>query len=103
MTQQICDRLRDFETDNTMLLQAVDAVYQARQKEDTAFKRFSGKDFASDDLKREDALEDKYMSTVHNVLNGLLYLPDTIAHAGPDTNARPNSRSDTDTRPQRWR
>ena len=42
-----------------------------------AFKRFSGKDFASDDLKREDALEDKYMSTVHNVLNGLLYLPDT--------------------------
>ena len=45
--------------------------------QETAFKRFSGKDFASDDLKREDALEDKYMSTVHNVLNGLLYLPDT--------------------------
>ena len=58
MTQQICDRLRDFETDNTMLLQAVDAVYQARQKEDTAFKRFSSKDFASDDLKKEDGLEE---------------------------------------------
>ena len=46
-----------------MLIQAVNGVHQARQAEDTAFKRFSGKDFASDDLKREDALEDKYMST----------------------------------------
>ena len=39
--------------------------------------RFSGKDFASDDLKREDALEDKYMSTALGILNGLLYLPET--------------------------
>ena len=60
-----------------MLIQAVNGVHQARQAEDTAFKRFSGKDFASDDLKREDALEDKYMSTALGILNGLLYLPET--------------------------
>ena len=77
VTQQICDRLRDFETENQMLIQAVNGVHQARQAEDTAFKRFSGKDFASDDLKREDALEDKYMSTALGILNGLLYLPET--------------------------
>jgi len=77
VTQQINDRFAEFETDNQMFIVARQAVHQARQGEDTAFKRFSGKDFASDDLKREDALEDKYMSTVHNVLNGLLYLPDT--------------------------
>ncbi|MBP5338522.1 MAG: hypothetical protein J6Z14_04355 [Prevotella sp.] len=77
VTQQIDDRFAEFETDNAMFIAARQAVHQARQGEDTAFKRFSGKDFASDDLKREDALEDKYMSTVHNVLNGLLYLPDT--------------------------
>lgn len=63
VSQQICDRLRDFETENQMLIQAVNGVHQARQAEDAAFKRFSGKDFASDDLKKEDALEDKYMST----------------------------------------
>ena len=77
VSQQICDRLRDFETENQMLIQAVSGVHQARQAEDTAFKRFSGKDFASDDLKREDALEDKYMSTALGILNGLLYLPET--------------------------
>ena len=77
VSQQICDRLRDFETENQMLIQAVNGVHQARQTEDTAFKRFSGKDFASDDLKREDALEDKYMSTALGILNGLLYLPET--------------------------
>ena len=77
VSQQICDRLRDFETENQMLIQAVNGVHQARQAEDAAFKRFSGKDFASDDLKREDALEDKYMSTALGILNGLLYLPDT--------------------------
>ena len=77
VSQQICDRLRDFETENMMLIQAVEGVHQARQAEDTAFKRFSGKDFASDDLKREDALEDKYMSTALGILNGLLYLPET--------------------------
>ena len=77
VSQPICDRLRDFETENQMLIQAVSGVHQARQAEDTAFKRFSGKDFASDDLKREDALEDKYMSTALGILNGLLYLPET--------------------------
>ena len=77
VSQQICDRLRDFETENQMLIQAVNGVHQARQAEDTAFKRVSGKDFASDDLKREDALEDKYMSTALGILNGLLYLPET--------------------------
>ena len=77
VTQQICDRMTGFTTDNAMLTAAIADVTAARQAEDTAFKRFSGKDFASDDLKREDSIEDKYMSTVHNVLNGLLYLPDT--------------------------
>lgn len=77
MTQQICDRFAEFETDNQMFIAARNAVHQARQAEDTAYKRFSGKDFASEDLKREDALEDKYMSTAQGILNGLLYLPDT--------------------------
>ena len=77
MTQQICDRLRDFETENQMLTAARTLVQQARQAEDMAFKRFSGKDFASDDLKKEDALEDKYMSTAQGILNGLLYLPES--------------------------
>ena len=77
VTQQICDRLRDFETENMMLIQAIDGVHTARQAEDTAYKRFSGKDFASDDLKAADQLEDKYMSTIHNILNALLYLPET--------------------------
>ena len=51
VTQQICDRMRDFETENTMLIQAVNVVHTVRQAEDAAYKRFSGKDFASDDLK----------------------------------------------------
>jgi len=69
VTQQIDDRLAAFETDNTMLLNAATAVHAARQAEDIAFKRFSGKDFASDDLKREDRLEDQYMSTIRAMLN----------------------------------
>ena len=77
VTQQIDDRFAEFETDNQMFIAARNAVHQARQAEDTAFKRFSGKDFASDDMKREDALEDKYMSTAQGILNGLLYLPET--------------------------
>ena len=76
VTQQIDDRLQGFETDNTMLQQAAAAVHTARQAEDTAYRRYSGKDFASDDLKREDALEDKYMSTIRALLNALLCLPD---------------------------
>ena len=51
MTQQIDDRFAEFETDNQLFIAARTAVHQARQAEDTAFKRFSGKDFASDDLK----------------------------------------------------
>ena len=77
VTQQICGRLTAFETDNALLTTAVQGVTAARQAEDTAFKRYSGKDFASDDLKREDALEDKYMSAAMGILNGLLYLPET--------------------------
>lgn len=77
VTQQISDRLTAFTTDNQMLTTAVQGVTAARQAEDTAFKRYSGKDFASDDLKKEDALEDKYMSATQGILNGLLYLPET--------------------------
>ena len=77
VTQQISDRLNDYTTDNAMLLAAIQSVGQARIAEDTAYKRFSGKDFASDDLKREDTLGDNYMSTTRGILNGLLYLPMT--------------------------
>ena len=77
VTQQICDRMRDFETENMMLLQAIDGVHTARQAEDVAFKRFSGKDFASDDLKKEDRLEDQYMSVIRAILNGLTLLPES--------------------------
>ena len=77
VTQQIDDRFAEFETENQMFIAARNAVHQARQAEDTAYKRFSGKDFASEDLKREDALEDKYMSTALGILNGLLYLPES--------------------------
>jgi len=77
VTQQIDDRLQAFETDNQMLTAAVAGVHQARLAEDAAYRRFSGKDFASDDLKAADQLEDKYMSAVHAILNGLLYLPES--------------------------
>ena len=77
VSQQICDRLTGYTTDNAMLLAAVQGVTAAREAEDLAFKRYSGKDFASDDLKTEDGLEDKYMSTALGILNGLLNLPNT--------------------------
>ena len=77
VTQQIDDRLQAFETENQMLIQAAAAVHTARQKEEEAYRRFLGKDFASDDLKAADQLEDKYMSAIHAILNGLLYLPET--------------------------
>ena len=47
-----------------------------REDRNEPLRRYSGKDFASDDLKREDALEDKYMSTIRALLNALLCLPD---------------------------
>lgn len=65
VTQQIDDRFAAFETDNTMFLNAATAVHAERQAEDIAFKRFSGKDFASDDLKREDRLE--YCKGTHSL------------------------------------
>ena len=77
VSQQCCDRLTAFTTDNSPLTIAIQQVLAARQAEDAAFKRFSGKDFASDDLKKEDGLEDKYMSTILGILNGLLCLPET--------------------------
>ena len=77
VTQQIDDRLAEFETENQMFALARQAVHQARQAEDAAYRRYSGKDFASDDLKKADQLEDNYMSVIHNSLNALLYLPET--------------------------
>ena len=53
VTQQIDDRFAEFETDNAMFIAARQTVHQARQGEDTAFKRFSGKDFASDGFEAE--------------------------------------------------
>ncbi len=77
VTQQINDRLVAFTTDNQLLVTAIQGVTAARQAEDIAYKRLSGKDFASEDLKKEDGLEDNYMSTIRGILNGLLYLPET--------------------------
>ena len=77
VTEQISDRLTAFTTDNQMLVQAIALVQQRRQAEDVAYKRFRGKDFASDDLKHEDQLEDKYMSATLAILNGLLFLPES--------------------------
>ena len=77
VSQQCCDRLTAFTTDNSPLTIAIQQVLAARQAEDAAFKRFSGKDFASDDLKKEDGLEDNYMSAILAILNGLLCLPET--------------------------
>ena len=50
VTQQIDDRLQAFETENQMLIQAAAAVHTARQKEDAAYRRFSGKDLTSSSL-----------------------------------------------------
>lgn len=77
VTQQICNRLQQAEVSNPMLAEAVKAVADARQKEDDAYRRFSGKDFVSDDLKAADELEDKYMATIRGILNALVYLPGT--------------------------
>lgn len=77
VTQQILNRLQEAKVTNPMLAEATKAVAEARQKEDDAYRRYSGKDFVSDDLKAADELEDNYMSTVHNALNALLYLPKT--------------------------
>ena len=76
VSQQICERLVNFTTANTMLQQAIALVQTRRQQEDYAFRHYSGKDFAADDLKREDALEDKYMSAIRGTLKAMLYLPD---------------------------
>ena len=77
VTQQISDRLQQAAVSNPMLAEATKAVAAARQKEDDAYRRYSGKDFASDDLKAADELEDKYMAAVRNILNGYLYLPES--------------------------
>ena len=76
VTTQIDDRVASYETENQMVLEAASVVHQRRQAEDTAYKRFSGKDFASDDLKKEDRLEDQYMSVIHNILLALMMLPE---------------------------
>lgn len=77
VTEQIDERLAEFETENQMFITARQAVHTARQAEDAAYRRYSGKDFASDDLKKAEQLEDNYMSVIHNSLNALLYLPET--------------------------
>jgi len=76
VTQQIDDRLAELETENRMLIDARQAVHTARHNEDVAYRRYSGKDFASDDLKGS-ASRMQSQSTIHNLLNALLYLPET--------------------------
>ena len=77
VSQQIYDRLLAFTTSNEMLINAIQEIGVRRQAEDAAYKRYSGKDFASDDLKKEDGLEDNYMSCIRALLNALLNLPET--------------------------
>ena len=77
VSQQIYDRLLAFTTSNEMLINAIQEIGLRRQAEDAAYKRYSGKDFASDDLKKEDGLEDNYMSCIRALLNALLNLPET--------------------------
>ena len=77
VTQQILTRLQSAEIENEMYAQSIVGVRTARQAEDEAYCRYSGKDFVSDDLKAADQLMDKYMSAIHGILNGMLYLPDT--------------------------
>lgn len=76
VSTQIYDRLVAFQTVNQMLQSAIQGVGVARAAEDIAFKNFSGKDFASDDLKKEDGLEDKYMGVARGILTALLSLPE---------------------------
>ena len=77
VTQQILNRLQEAKVENQMFKEATKAVADARQKEDDAYRRYSGKDFVSDDLKAADELEDKYMMAIHYILRGLLHLPET--------------------------
>lgn len=77
VTQQILNRLQGAKVTNDMLTEAVKAVAEARKNEDEAYRRYSGKDFVSDDLRKADELEDKYMTAVHSLLRSLLYLPET--------------------------
>ena len=77
VTSQILERLQGLETDNQMLVEAVAALQQCCQNETASYGRYTAKDFASDDLKAADVLEDKYMSTIRNSLNALLYLPES--------------------------
>lgn len=76
VTQQIDDRLKAIETDNELLIKARKAVSDARQAEDAAYRRYSSKDFTSDDLKKADVRVDNYMSAIRGILNALIYLPD---------------------------
>ena len=77
VTRQIYDRLKEAEVSNTTFDELVKAVGEARQKEDDAYRRYSARDFVSDDLRLADELEDKYMSGIHNILRGILYLPES--------------------------
>lgn len=77
VTRQIYDRLKEAEVENPMYDELVKAVGEARQKEDDAYRRYSARDFVTDDLRAADELEDKYMSGIHNILRGILYLPES--------------------------
>ena len=77
VTRQINDRLQEAKVSNPMFTELVKAVSEARQKEDDAYRRYSNKDFVSDDLKAADELEDKYMKAIHNFLRAFLDLPET--------------------------
>lgn len=77
VTQNILALAQAAEVENATYAQAIAALRTARQAEDDAYKRNSDKDFAGEDLKAADILQDKYMTAVRNMLAAYRYLPET--------------------------
>ena len=78
-TKEIDDRLAAFETENAFLIAARTALHGAVQDEDTVYHSYSVKDFTSDDLAAADAVLDRYMLTIKNMMKALTQLPDAQA------------------------
>ena len=77
VTQSILTLAQAAEVESPLYVQALAALRTARQAEDDAYQRVSGKDFTSEDLKAADRLQDQYMTTVRNLLASYEYLPET--------------------------
>ncbi len=75
--EQIYQLLLGYHTENQKLIDAIQRVGTARTNEYNVYKRFRGKDYTSEDLKREDQLLKNYIVTVKAEIKGLLHLPPT--------------------------